>query len=192
MYLGGGTPSLLSPNSLAKLLETVDRSLRHRPGAEITLEANPDDVDAKRAASWRAAGVNRVSSACSRSSPWSCVGCIAPTPGSRCRRRSRRFARRESRISRWISSSDSRRSWSGTGRRTSRAHSRCRPTISRSTVSRSNLTRRSCTGSSGEKPGRRRSLALSSSSSPRMLGSPNLIRPLRGLQLRSSRIPCGP
>jgi len=61
VYLGGGTPSLLEPELISKLLETVSRSRCIVSGAEITLEANPDDVDAKRAAAWRAAGVNRVS-----------------------------------------------------------------------------------------------------------------------------------
>jgi oxygen-independent coproporphyrinogen-3 oxidase len=61
VYFGGGTPSLLEPELIGKLLETVNRSRGIVAGAEITLEANPDDVDATRAASWRAAGVNRVS-----------------------------------------------------------------------------------------------------------------------------------
>ena len=61
VYFGGGTPSLLEPELIGKLLGTVSRSRGIVAGAEITLEANPDDVDAKRAASWRAAGVNRVS-----------------------------------------------------------------------------------------------------------------------------------
>jgi len=61
IYFGGGTPSRVSPESIAQLL---DRLTHHRPraaDAEITLEANPDDVTLPAAASWRAAGVNRIS-----------------------------------------------------------------------------------------------------------------------------------
>ena len=61
IYLGGGTPSRISPDAIARLLAriTADRALIS--GAEITLEANPDDVTLPVAAAWRAAGVNRVS-----------------------------------------------------------------------------------------------------------------------------------
>ena len=61
IYFGGGTPSRVSPEAIAQLL---DRLTHHRPRAaeaEITLEANPDDVTLPAAASWRAAGVNRIS-----------------------------------------------------------------------------------------------------------------------------------
>jgi oxygen-independent coproporphyrinogen-3 oxidase len=61
IYFGGGTPSRLDPAAIAHLIGTFGRD-RPRPGdAEITLEANPEDVDAARAAAWRAAGVNRIS-----------------------------------------------------------------------------------------------------------------------------------
>lgn len=61
IYLGGGTPSRLGPDGVARLLEVV--ASRFPPGsdAEITLEANPDDIDALSIAAWRAAGVNRIS-----------------------------------------------------------------------------------------------------------------------------------
>ncbi|HSB54480.1 MAG TPA: radical SAM family heme chaperone HemW [Gemmatimonadales bacterium] len=61
IYLGGGTPSRLDPSVLAGLLGalTADRPLA--PGAEVTLEANPEDVTAERARAWRDAGINRVS-----------------------------------------------------------------------------------------------------------------------------------
>lgn len=61
IYFGGGTPSRLDPSALARLIEVfiADRALA--PNAEVTLEANPDDVDAARAAAWRAAGINRIS-----------------------------------------------------------------------------------------------------------------------------------
>lgn len=61
LYLGGGTPSLLPPEQLARLIaELVERGGGAGP-AELTLEANPDDVTPERARSWAAAGVSRVS-----------------------------------------------------------------------------------------------------------------------------------
>lgn len=62
VYFGGGTPSYLGHTRLASLLETVFRHYRVDPGAEITLEANPDSVGGRgSAAALRAAGFNRVS-----------------------------------------------------------------------------------------------------------------------------------
>ncbi|MGH7629647.1 MAG: radical SAM family heme chaperone HemW [Gemmatimonadales bacterium] len=61
VYFGGGTPSRLPPAAIAELLARLcaDRSLA--PAAEITLEANPEDVTPEAAAVWHAAGVNRLS-----------------------------------------------------------------------------------------------------------------------------------
>ncbi len=61
IYLGGGTPSLLDPAVLAGLLDTLTTDRPLAPGAEVTLEANPDDVTFDRARRWRDAGINRVS-----------------------------------------------------------------------------------------------------------------------------------
>ncbi len=61
VYFGGGTPSRLDPAGIAELLEGIARARAVAPGAEVTLEANPDDVTHGVAAAWRAAGVNRVS-----------------------------------------------------------------------------------------------------------------------------------
>ncbi|MCS6945374.1 MAG: radical SAM family heme chaperone HemW [Sutterellaceae bacterium] len=61
VYLGGGTPSLLSPEGLARLLSDVRALLPLVPDCEITLEANPGTVEATRFAAYRAAGVNRLS-----------------------------------------------------------------------------------------------------------------------------------
>lgn len=61
IYFGGGTPSRLEPRGIATLLDGVARSRTVSPTAEVTLEANPDDATPERAATWRAAGVNRVS-----------------------------------------------------------------------------------------------------------------------------------
>lgn len=57
LYFGGGTPSLLPPEELGRLLVAFSLA----PAAEVTLEANPDDVTPERARAWVAAGVNRVS-----------------------------------------------------------------------------------------------------------------------------------
>ncbi|UCF41698.1 MAG: coproporphyrinogen III oxidase family protein, partial [Gemmatimonadota bacterium] len=59
LYLGGGTPSLLAAEAVAELVEQL--ATERAPGAEITLEANPDDVTTETAAAWVGAGVNRVS-----------------------------------------------------------------------------------------------------------------------------------
>jgi oxygen-independent coproporphyrinogen-3 oxidase len=61
VYLGGGTPSRLEPGAIGELLEGVRRERAVEPGAEVTLEANPDDVTPAAAAAWREAGVTRVS-----------------------------------------------------------------------------------------------------------------------------------
>ncbi|MGB3619503.1 MAG: radical SAM family heme chaperone HemW [Catalinimonas sp.] len=66
VYVGGGTPSLLTDRELGDLFDAVHRHYTVTPDAkgappEITLEANPDDLTAARLAAWRAAGVNRLS-----------------------------------------------------------------------------------------------------------------------------------
>jgi oxygen-independent coproporphyrinogen-3 oxidase len=57
VFLGGGTPSLLSPAQVARVLE----ALAPAPGAEITIECNPDTLDEAKLTGYRAAGVNRIS-----------------------------------------------------------------------------------------------------------------------------------
>jgi oxygen-independent coproporphyrinogen-3 oxidase len=61
LYLGGGTPSRLGGEGAARAIEQVARWFRAAPGAEVTIEANPDDVADGVVAIWRAAGVNRLS-----------------------------------------------------------------------------------------------------------------------------------
>jgi len=61
IFLGGGTPSLMQPATVAALLDAVAKHWRVAPDAEITLEANPTSVEATRFRGYRAAGVNRVS-----------------------------------------------------------------------------------------------------------------------------------
>jgi len=61
LFIGGGTPSLFSPESIDELLAGVRARITVAPGAEITLEANPGTVEAGRFRGFRQAGVNRVS-----------------------------------------------------------------------------------------------------------------------------------
>lgn len=61
LYLGGGTPSKLGGRGVEKLLEVLLRRLTLADDAELTLEANPEDVTLEGARSWRAAGINRLS-----------------------------------------------------------------------------------------------------------------------------------
>jgi oxygen-independent coproporphyrinogen-3 oxidase len=61
IFLGGGTPSLMKPQTVAAVLEAVARNWTVPAGIEVTLEANPSSVEAERFRAYRAAGVNRVS-----------------------------------------------------------------------------------------------------------------------------------
>jgi oxygen-independent coproporphyrinogen-3 oxidase len=61
VFIGGGTPSLMRPETVGALLETADRLWTLPAGIEITMEANPSSADAVRFAGYRAAGVNRLS-----------------------------------------------------------------------------------------------------------------------------------
>jgi oxygen-independent coproporphyrinogen-3 oxidase len=61
IYFGGGTPSRLGAAGLARAVELASRYFPPAAGAEITAEANPDDVDVASVAAWRAAGINRLS-----------------------------------------------------------------------------------------------------------------------------------
>jgi oxygen-independent coproporphyrinogen-3 oxidase len=60
IYFGGGTPSALG-EEVGRLMALLREFLRPTPDAEITLEANPEHVDSTRIASWRAAGITRLS-----------------------------------------------------------------------------------------------------------------------------------
>jgi oxygen-independent coproporphyrinogen III oxidase len=61
VYFGGGTPSKLAASSIAAILDAIRAQSALTPDAEVTLEANPEDVSPATAAAWRASGVNRVS-----------------------------------------------------------------------------------------------------------------------------------
>ncbi len=61
VFLGGGTPSLMEPATVERILSAIARFWPVADGAEITMEANPGSVEAERFRGYRAAGVNRVS-----------------------------------------------------------------------------------------------------------------------------------
>ena len=61
LYIGGGTPSQLSREALLYLFDGIQKTISISPSAEITLEANPDDVSSEWIATLKETPVNRVS-----------------------------------------------------------------------------------------------------------------------------------
>ncbi len=61
IFIGGGTPSLMAPETVGALLDAVAANWTVAADAEVTMEANPSSVEAERFRGYRAAGVNRVS-----------------------------------------------------------------------------------------------------------------------------------
>jgi putative oxygen-independent coproporphyrinogen III oxidase len=61
IFLGGGTPSLMKPETVGAVLDSVAKNWTVPEGIEVTLEANPSSVEAERFLGYRTAGVNRVS-----------------------------------------------------------------------------------------------------------------------------------
>jgi oxygen-independent coproporphyrinogen-3 oxidase len=61
IFMGGGTPSLMKPETVGAILDTIGKHWIIAPDVEVTLEANPTSVEATRFKGYRAAGVNRVS-----------------------------------------------------------------------------------------------------------------------------------
>jgi len=61
VFFGGGTPSLMSAETVAKILQEIKRHWTPAPDMEVTLEANPTSVEAERFRGYRTAGVTRVS-----------------------------------------------------------------------------------------------------------------------------------
>lgn len=61
IYFGGGTPSLLPETAIHSIIQLLSQLFDINPHAEITLEANPDDVTAARLHAWKEAGINRLS-----------------------------------------------------------------------------------------------------------------------------------
>ncbi|HEX2441391.1 MAG TPA: radical SAM family heme chaperone HemW [Methylomirabilota bacterium] len=61
IFFGGGTPSLLAPDDLASILDSVRGRFALAPDREVTVECNPESVSRSKLAAYRAAGVNRIS-----------------------------------------------------------------------------------------------------------------------------------
>jgi oxygen-independent coproporphyrinogen III oxidase len=61
IYIGGGTPSLLSVEELQFIFNAIQQKFDVADDAEITLEANPDDINKNLLAKWKAVGINRLS-----------------------------------------------------------------------------------------------------------------------------------
>jgi oxygen-independent coproporphyrinogen-3 oxidase len=61
IYFGGGTPSLLSSKEHAGLIEKIYTVFEVSPGAEISLETNPDDISVDKLKDWKDIGINRIS-----------------------------------------------------------------------------------------------------------------------------------
>lgn len=61
IYFGGGTPSLLEAGELQSIFSALHQNYNVQPGAELTLEANPDDITREKLQAWQQAGINRLS-----------------------------------------------------------------------------------------------------------------------------------
>ena len=61
LYFGGGTPSLLEPADLEKVMESLRATFRLLPGVEISMEANPESIRREKLRAFRSLGVNRLS-----------------------------------------------------------------------------------------------------------------------------------
>lgn len=61
IYFGGGTPSLPDPEDIAKIIRAIYANYKVADDAEITLEANPDDITPHKTTAWKNAGINRLS-----------------------------------------------------------------------------------------------------------------------------------
>lgn len=61
LYFGGGTPSILSIESLQKLMATIRQEYKIDPSAEISIETNPDDFQEDKLRAWKEIGINRLS-----------------------------------------------------------------------------------------------------------------------------------
>lgn len=61
IYFGGGTPSLLDESEIGGILDAIQRNYNVDDNAEITLEANPDDINEEKLFAWKKSGINRLS-----------------------------------------------------------------------------------------------------------------------------------
>ena len=61
IYFGGGSPSILQPREIESILQRLRQNFSIHDSVEITLEANPDDIDKEKSQQWRELGINRLS-----------------------------------------------------------------------------------------------------------------------------------
>jgi len=61
VYLGGGTPSIISEHELEKIFSAIHKKFNISKNAEITIECNPDDISSEKIEVWKKNGINRVS-----------------------------------------------------------------------------------------------------------------------------------
>jgi len=61
IYFGGGTPSLIKPENITKIIETLESKAKFAKVVEITLECNPEDITEEKLRKWKDAGINRLS-----------------------------------------------------------------------------------------------------------------------------------
>ncbi len=61
IYYGGGTPSIINPDAINNLLETIYKNYKIDRIPEITLECNPEDISVKKLIAWKKSGINRLS-----------------------------------------------------------------------------------------------------------------------------------
>jgi len=61
VFIGGGTPSLLSAQDISIIIDTLQKTFCIQPDAEITLEANPGTISREKAEAWKSLGINRIS-----------------------------------------------------------------------------------------------------------------------------------
>ncbi|MBA4139208.1 MAG: radical SAM family heme chaperone HemW [Segetibacter sp.] len=61
IYLGGGTPSLLPSGDIESIIQLLNKTFLIEQDAEVTLEANPDDISSNQLSDWKTIGINRLS-----------------------------------------------------------------------------------------------------------------------------------
>src|SRR4029077_4607482 len=61
IYFGGGTPSIIRAEAIGSILAAINKQFQVTGDAEITLEANPDDINRENLESWKSFGINRLS-----------------------------------------------------------------------------------------------------------------------------------
>lgn len=61
VYFGGGTPSFIEPESIAKIIDRISELNGNKPFKEVTLEANPDDMSYENLKAWKSMGIQRFS-----------------------------------------------------------------------------------------------------------------------------------